>query len=249
MIDFVKMHGLGNDFVVVGVDTPIDSELVRVLCDRRFGIGADGVLRVSAPAGMVTMEYWNADGSAAEMCGNGLRCVARYAHDRKMTDSKEFIVDTPVGERKVRIEDASSVVVELGSVSRHGSVQAGGFLLERVSVGNPHAVTFVDNVGEIDVSAIGRRIGTDTALFPEGSNVEFVRIVGPSEIEMRVWERGVGETLACGSGIVAAAAAHPSRSESVTVHMPGGTAQAVVEDDSWFLRGPAEYSFSGTWER
>lgn len=250
MIDFVKMQGLGNDFVVVGTDVAVTTELVTSLCDRRFGIGADGLLRVSSDDGQVRMEYWNADGSEAEMCGNGFRCVARYAFDRGLTSDISFRVTTPSGQWRAEIEAGDSVLVELGPVTLEGSIELHGRSYQRVSVGNPHAVTLVDDLGEIDVAGDGHRVGTDHSHFPQGTNVEFVRLLGPAEAELRVWERGVGETLACGSGIVATAAvvaALSGATEPITVTTRGGAASAFARDGSWFLRGPARYSFVGNW--
>ncbi|MPZ51589.1 MAG: diaminopimelate epimerase [Acidimicrobiia bacterium] len=236
------MQGLGNDFIVVD-DVEMTSDLVRDLCDRRFGVGADGVLRVTEGP---TMEYWNADGGAAEMCGNGLRCVALYARDRGMVSGEAFLIGTPVGDRgAVIVPDA--VTVELGQVSVGESV----VFLDRdwvlVDVGNPHAVTWVDDLDQIDVAGVGSRMQEE---FPNGVNVEFVTIDSSSRLNMRVWERGVGETLACGTGIVAAAAAsirHYGAASEVEVVVPGGTAGVSLVDGVAHLSGPAEYVFEGVW--
>jgi diaminopimelate epimerase len=253
VISFLKMHGLGNDFVVVDGGVDLDPALIAGLCDRRFGVGADGVLRVTAPGGQVRMEYWNADGSEAEMCGNGLRCVARFALERGLTQAVEFVVLTPVGERRVSVADSGSVLVELGEVSFGPVVEIEGLEFHTASLGNPHAVVFVAEPAAADVAGLGRRVGTDRSRFPQGTNVEFVRVVGPQRLEMRVWERGIGETLACGSGIVAAAAvAHQTEmvtvsSGQLTVQVPGGEATVRFDGVAWWLEGPATFVFEGTW--
>lgn len=249
---FLKMQGLGNDFVVVDGSVEMDPVRVAAMCDRRFGVGADGVLRVSND-GLIRMEYWNADGSEAEMCGNGLRCVARFAFDRGLTRYPEFDVLTPVGRRRVVVNGDGSVLAEMGQVRVEDEHPIDGLVFHGASVGNPHAVAFVDDPQSIDVAAVGRRVGTDLSRFPEGANVEFVRATGPDRVEMRVWERGVGETLACGTGIVVAAALARSTgaidhtTDRVEVAVPGGDAVARLIDGSWWLEGPATYVFEGTW--
>lgn len=240
---FTKMEGLGNDFVVIEGTVP-DSELVRRMCDRRRGIGADGVLLVdSRPA----MRYWNADGSVAEMCGNGLRCVARYAVDRGWAPHGEwFAVDTAVGLRRALVE-SPVVTVELGRVDIAGTLPINQRVYHEASIGNPHAVTIVSDPDQVDVAGEGRIVASDEA-FPEGVNVEFVAAVAPNRIKLRVWERGVGETLACGSGmVVAAAVAVGTTSGPVEVLVPGGRAEVVFREGSGYLAGPAVTVFEGEW--
>lgn len=247
-LGFTKMNGWGNDFVVF--DGPVefeDHEIVRI-CDRRFGIGADGVLVVTAGE-PVKMQYWNADGSPAEMCGNGLRCVARYASDRGLVTGGEFQVDTPVGPRNVRLHE-SEVEVELGPVAVTGHTKINDERYHLINVGNPHAVVEVEDPGLTDVASIGTAISAHSD-FPEGTNVEFVRFAD-QELTMRVWERGVGETLACGTGMVAAAFVATKAvkmSTPITVHVPGGSGSVDFRDGIGWLRGPASYSFEGVWNR
>jgi diaminopimelate epimerase len=241
---FTKMHGLGNDFVVIddaGVTATPD--LVRALCDRHFGVGADGVLQVDLVGGIVTMGYWNADGSAAEMCGNGLRCVARLAVDRGLVEEGEFVVDTPAGPKRVDV--GSEIRVDLGVPVIGDIVSSGGRFFRTVDVGNPHAVLEVDDVANAPVATVGPAV---QSAFSEGANVEFVRIE-EGHVDMRVWERGVGETLACGSGIVAAAAIarRNGGGDEIVVSMPGGTARVEFRDGAAWLVGPAEYVFEGEW--
>jgi diaminopimelate epimerase len=242
-VRFTKMQGLGNDFVVLeGIDP--DPGLVRRLCDRRLGVGADGVLVVDPRP---TMRYWNADGSVAEMCGNGLRCVARYAVDREWAPAGEwFMIDTAVGPRRALVTD-SDVTVEIGRVSIAGTVTIAGRSYHEASVGNPHAVAIVDDPDAIAVGEVGPLVERDVA-FPEGANVEFVARVAPNRLHLRVWERGVGETLACGSGmVVAAAVAAGMGEEPIEVVVPGGVGRVVFQSGSGYLTGPAETAFTGEW--
>jgi diaminopimelate epimerase len=248
-MDFVKMEGLGNDFVVVhGPFTP-SSDQVGAWCDRRRGIGADGVLVVT-PLDRKTVEmgYWNADGSAAEMCGNGLRCVARHALESDMVDGPGFTVQTPIGPRSVLV-GSESVRAELGpvSVAENGPTIA-GYDFALVSVGNPHAVAFVDDTYSVPIEVSGPLVETDPA-FPRRTNVEFATIASTEEIHLRVWERGVGETLACGTGAAAAAAAARAlglTGSRVTIHLPGGTLAVELADGIAWIEGPAVTVFSGT---
>ena len=242
---FTKMHGLGNDFVVLDASITVTPELVRALCDRHFGVGADGVLTVGSIGGVATMGYWNADGSAAEMCGNGLRCVARYAVDRNMASVGAFVVQTPAGPKQVEVGD--EIRVDLGLPVVGDMIEIGGRFFRNVSVGNPHAVTDVDDVATAPVAEVGAALQPE---YPHGVNVEFVHIDGGT-VEMRVWERGVGETLACGSGIVAAAAVarRNGGGDRIIVAMPGGEARVEFEHGGAWLVGPAEYVFEGEWLR
>jgi diaminopimelate epimerase len=238
VIRFVKMHGLSNDFVVVDSAFEPRPEIIRSLCDRRRGIGADGVLSVGLGGSdaAITMGYWNADGTTAEMCGNGLRCVARYAVNRQLVTEPTFTVSTPAGVKQVRINPE---VFEL----RNHSWTA-------VDVGNPHVVAQVPDPTAVDVKTEGPAIEHDPR-FTNGTNVEFVAIDG-ARIDMRVWERGVGETQACGSGIVAAAAAARVSSpdtDTWTVTVPGGTATVTFEADHVWLEGPAVTVFEGSWSQ
>lgn len=240
---FTKMQGLGNDFVVVDASVDVTPELVRALCDRHFGIGGDGVLRVGLGADGVSMDYWNADGSAAEMCGNGLRCVGRFAVETRVVESSSFIVETPVGHRRVEVGDV--VRAEIGSPVIGDVVEMGEWWFRSVDVGNPHAVTEVVDIDTAPVAEVGSKA---QSLFDHGTNVEFARIDGDT-IHLRVWERGVGETLACGSGMVAAAAVARRRGggDRITVVVPGGTAHVEFDDGAAWLVGPAETVFSGDW--
>ncbi|MEX1038897.1 MAG: diaminopimelate epimerase [Acidimicrobiia bacterium] len=245
-LEFTKMHGWGNDFVVAVAPVELSADQIRKLCDRRFGVGADGLLVVTGGSA-VRMDYWNADGNRAEMCGNGFRCVARFAHDRGMVNGEEFEVLTPVGTRRVALH-GDEIDVELGPVKVTGHTEIDGNRYHLIDVGNPHAVVEVTDVTTAEVSVIGPRVETDER-FENGTNVEFVRFEDGG-VTMRVWERGVGETLACGSGMVAAAfvATKAAKMESpIRVRVPGGEGTVNFRDGSGWLRGPVEYAFEGVW--
>jgi diaminopimelate epimerase len=241
---FTKMQGLGNDFVVLEGPVDVSPEDVVALCDRRFGVGADGVLVVTR-GDPVRMGYWNADGSAAEMCGNGLRCIARYAYDKGWAADRNFAVQTPIGIRGVRVLE-DRVEAAMGRPSLDGATTIDGADYRLVDMGNPHAVSFVDDPARVDVVSLGRAL---QAHFPAGVNVEFVSVAADGEVTMRVFERGVGETLACGTGIAAVAAVVASdlaHDAVVTVNVPGGQARVEFRDGVAWLVGPADYSFRGS---
>lgn len=246
---FLKMEGLGNDFVVLEGPRPVSSTEVEAWCNRRWGIGADGVLVVT-PLGdnRVRMEYWNADGSPAEMCGNGLRCVARLARDRDWVEEDVFTVMTAVGAREARV--GAEVTVQVGVPEGDETLlELAGHTARPIEVGNPHAVVFVDDLGDLPVDQLGPRLGTDP-VFPEGANIEFAVVRSPDLIELRVWERGVGETLACGSGAAAAVAVAHRMGQvgtTTTVRLPGGDLQVTIDDRGAWLTGPANYVFDGEW--
>ena len=243
MTSFTKMHGIGNDFVVLDEEPP-SSEWIAAVCNRHTGVGADGVLTVSAVSpGVVRMQYWNADGSAAEMCGNGLRCVAQYALDTGLVSTKAFAVETSRGRLSAELIEPGVVRAETGAVSVGEARTVAGLQLIEASVGNPHAVVFVDAVSDAQVSKVGQDMQEE---FAEGVNVEFVERTSTG-ITVRVWERGVGETLACGSGAVAAAAVSllPATEGIVTVNLPGGSLVVETTADSSWITGPAHTSFRG----
>jgi len=249
-VKFLKMEGLGNDFVVLEGPRSVSAGEVVAWCDRRRGIGADGILVVT-PLGddRVRMEYWNADGSPAEMCGNGLRCVARLAHDRGWVGGDVFTVVTAVGEREARVGSEVTVQVGIPEPASDEPLEVAGFWVRPIDVGNPHAVVFVDDPASTAVEELGTRMGNDP-IFPEGSNVEFAAVRGVNLIELRVWERGVGETLACGSGAAAAAAvAHRLGrvGTTTTVRLPGGDLVVTLDERGAWLTGPATYVFEGEW--
>lgn len=239
------MQGLGNDFIVLDGPVSLSAEEIARLCDRRFGVGADGALVVTNGE-TIRMEYWNADGSPAEMCGNGLRCVARYAYDKGWAADRNFGIQTPIGIRAARVLE-DDVEVELGSPKVLGHTTIGDLRYHLIDVGNPHAVAIVDDPGSVAVTLIGPQVATD-AQFANGTNVEFAS-VEDGAVSMRVWERGVGETSACGTGMVAAAFVATKTdglSGPIAVTVPGGEGFVDFRDGVAWLRGPAEYSFRGS---
>lgn len=244
-LNFTKMNGWGNDFVVLEGPLRLSVEDIVSLCDRRFGVGADGVLVVT-PGSPIGMEYWNADGSVAEMCGNGLRCVAQFAVDRGWAGQGSFKVRTPSGLRQVSVGE--SVEVELGPARITGNLEVDRATYRTVNVGNPHAVAMVARPEQIDVSTVGALVESSVV---GGTNVEFFALNGDG-ITMRVWERGVGETLACGTGMAAAAVVANDSHDlmwPISVAVPGGRGTVDVRDGTAFLTGPASYSFTGVWDR
>ncbi|MDP8957835.1 MAG: diaminopimelate epimerase [Actinomycetota bacterium] len=251
MKQFVKMEGLGNDFVVLEGPQHPSAQQVAAWCDRRRGVGADGVLvATSVDPSRVRMDYWNADGTTAEFCGNGLRCVARLAWDRGWTEGSSFVVETPAGDRPVAVGHDGEVRALLGSPELQEETEVAGVSVRPVRLGNPHAVVLVDDPVRTAVGELGHRIGGDRR-FAQGANVEFVTVRSPRLLEVRVWERGVGETLACASGAGAAAAvAHRlGRAEATsTVLLPGGELHVEIDRQGVWASGPARYVFRGQWE-
>jgi diaminopimelate epimerase len=247
---FIKMEGLGNDFVVLkGPLDPLPGDIAG-WCDRRRGIGADGVLVVTKlDDERVRMEYWNADGGRAEMCGNGLRCVARYAYDRGWVADREFTVVNDLGDHPAKVRKSGRVRAMLGrAVPPDQPVLAvAGTEVRPMGMGNPHAVLLVENTTEAPVKTLGPVIEV-AEQFPDRTNVEFVAVSGRDRIEVRTWERGVGETLACGTGAGAAAvvANREGLADSVmTVGLLGGDLEVEIAGDIVWMEGPATYVFEG----
>jgi diaminopimelate epimerase len=271
---FSKYHGIGNDFVMLADprdEIVLTPELARRLCDRRFGIGADGVIRVGSgrDGASVFMDYLNADGSIGEMCGNGIRCLALFARAEGLTDATELAVATRAGTKVVRVLEDGRVRVDMGApvfdpadvpVRATGrdalstKLELPGEIVEAacLSMGNPHAVLFVDDPGSAPVTTLGPVVENHGA-FPHKTNVEFVKVVDERRIEMRVWERGVGETLACGTGACAAAVAArllAGAADTLVVGLPGGELEVAWTgsrdaEAPVFLTGPAVESFTG----
>jgi len=253
---FTKMHGAGNDFIVIDpgeVEGTDLAGLARKACDRHFGVGADGIL-VPAPSQVadLRMVYFNSDGSPSEMCGNGIRCLARYARDYELAVGDVFTVETESGTKKILLYGDGSSRVEMGPPGFGGEVELHGFSFLRVSMGNPHAVTFLqsdEEVRKLDLKEVGPPVETDP-LFPEKTNVEFAHARGPNEVRMRIWERGAGETLASGSGSCATAAAAINQGlveSPVRVYLDGGIVEVewAGGNESAYMKGPAEYICEG----
>lgn len=274
-IPFTKMHGLGNDFVLIEEDQlspdTTFSELATLLCDRHFGIGADGLIIVAPPddpAHDIQFKFFNADGSRAEMCGNGIRCFARYVKDQGLIKRPEFKVETPAGTIIPHLNPDHTVTVDMGrpvltpeKIPFTGTTESPvlNFKLEvapdlvlpiaAVSMGNPHCVIFQNDVPQmLNANVIGPKIETHP-LFPAKTNVEFVNVLDRTTLDVTVWERGVGPTLACGSGacaVTVVAILKGLTENRVTVQLPGGN--LVIEwnqKDTVFMTGPASYVFAG----
>ncbi len=247
------MEGLGNDFIVIeGADVPSPGD-VRRWCRRHAGVGADGVLTAQRLGpGRVRMRYWNADGGEAEMCGNGLRCVALLARSRSWVDGDVFVVESAAGDHPVEVRPNGTIRAFAGAVDRLrvDDLSVAGKTVHPVRIGNPHAVLFVDDVETAEVTELGPRIESD-ALFPDGVNVEFVETIDTNRIEVRVWERGVGETRASGTGAAAAAYLAVDRGmveAPVTVSLAGGDLLIEFDEAGAWMTGPATEVFSGSVE-
>ena len=268
-LQFHKYHGIGNDFILIdnrpssGGMQPLDGknvrDLARRLCERSFSIGADGLIVVQpSKTAAVKMQILNPDGTEPEMCGNGIRCLARFVWETTPLNERKDVlsIETKSGVKVVTIVaeegELKSVEVDMGEpIIEPKDEEIQGRLFKRVSMGNPHAIFFVENLDSIDLEKEGRQIET-SHLFPEGTNVEFVKINSRKEITVKVWERGAGITLACGTGASAAAVATINKKlaeRTVTVHLPGGDLEIEWQDDNRVcMRGPAEKVFSGNIE-
>jgi diaminopimelate epimerase len=273
-MDFVKMHGLGNDFVIVETDSWNAADhlqkYAQFICDRHFGIGADGLVAVGPDEEMdIFMRIFNSDGSEPEMCGNGIRCVAGYAYKKGWVKNKKLSVRTLAGPRYPQIESAEgntvTVRVDMGQPILERSLipmQGDGaavkvllpteqaeFEVTAVSMGNPHCINFVDDIHRVPVAEWGSIIET-APIFPAKTNVEFVQVLARDEMIMRVWERGAGITLACGTGACAtlvAAVLNDLSDRKATIHLLGG--DLLIEWDEGnnhvYMTGPAERVFDG----
>lgn len=271
---FVKMEGCGNDYIYVDgakehiVDKP---EIVKRLSDRHFGIGGDGVIFINpSKQADFEMEMYNADGSRSEMCGNGIRCVAKYVYDFGLTDKTEITIesagkikylfltteDGKVSRVRVDMGEPQLLAKEIPVISSQEKVldeeiEVDGqiFRMTCVSMGNPHAVVFVDDVENMDLEKIGPKFENHPR-FPKRINTEFVKVLDDHTVRMRVWERGTGETLACGTGSCATAVAclwNQKTGNDITVKLTGGDLQIFVEPDlsRVYMTGPATMVFSG----
>ncbi|MBP5159475.1 MAG: diaminopimelate epimerase [Lachnospiraceae bacterium] len=256
---FTKMQGCGNDYIYINcfkekVEDP--SALAVMLSDRRFGIGGDGIILIKPSDGSdFMMDMYNLDGSRGKMCGNAIRCVGKYVYENGMTDKTELEIETLSGKKylKLNVKDGivDSVRVDMGfAKSSHAKLSAldREFDMTLVDVGNPHAVSYVDDVRSYPVEKYGSVLEYDKA-FPDRANIEFVKLVDREHIEMRVWERGSGETFACGTGACASVYAsmiNGLTGSSVRVKMLGGELLIeCTEDGHIFMTGPAVKVFEG----
>lgn len=272
---FTKMHGIGNDYVYVDcfkerVENP--SEIARRVSDRHFGIGSDGLILIRpSQTADFEMAMYNADGSEGAMCGNGIRCVAKYVYDYGLTDKTRIrvatksgikVLDLAVGENgkvtlvRVNMGSPEFAAARIPILSEHERVVSepievgdATYAITGVSMGNPHAVVYMEDVKRLDIEKIGPLFERHER-FPDRINTEFIRVVDHANLEMRVWERGSGETLACGTGACAAAVAsmiNGYTEDAVTVHLLGGDLHICWEreENQVYMTGPAEVAFEG----
>ena len=270
---FVKMHGIGNDFIVVdAIHNKISdpAALARRLCARRFGVGADGlILMVPSARGDAMMRIFNSDGSEPEMCGNGVRCAAKFLYDSGLCAKSELDVDTLAGVKHISLDirdgRAIAATVDMGCpdfIPERIPVAADSNIVRVelagrevsffcVSMGNPHAVTFDLYPDDIDFPALGAFMEAHP-LFPAKANIEFCRVEGPERACVKVWERGCGATLACGTGSCAVLAAGASLGllrRSAEIQLPGGVLRDEwAEDNHIYMTGPAETVYTGEFE-
>ena len=277
MLNFTKMTGLGNDYIYIdctnGTKIKNITEVARRLSDRHFGVGSDGVVLIDKPENENSdfkMRIFNSDGSEAEMCGNGIRCVAKFIHDNNLSQKDKLTIDTLAGIKKVKvIEDnkgnCNEVIVDMGEPIFQDNnipydvyepytkdldldVKGEKMRFTALSMGNPHAVTFVENLDDFNVKDIGPIVEVNPK-FPNRTNVEFVEILDKNNIKVRVWERGVGETLACGTGACAAVVAsglNGYTDELVTVQLPGGKLKIEWgKDNHIYMQGTAKTVYKG----
>jgi diaminopimelate epimerase len=270
---FWKMHGLGNDYIVIDnrdgkIDNVKAADLAKTLCERRFSVGADGLLLVcNSTIADAKMRIFNADGSEAEMCGNGIRCFSKYCYENGIAQKDEFSVETLSGVKNVWLtvkgKEVTTVKVDMGEPNWERSslpmkgkgtcinadldVDGEKFKVTCLSMGNPHCVIFVDCIDCFPVEEVGSKIENHKA-FPKRTNVGFVEVLNENELNVRVWERGCGETLACGTGTCASVAAANKLGKAgnkVTVHVLGGNLKVEI-GKTVFLIGAAEKVFEGT---
>lgn len=273
MLKFTKMQGLGNDYVYIdatraNIENP--GMLAKYISDRHFGVGSDGLILICpSDKADFRMRMFNSDGSEAEMCGNGIRCVGKFVYDKKLTDKTLVTIETKAGIKVLKLnvkdKEVDTVRVDMGTpiiesekipvimdekIAKNLRLNAldKNFDLSCVSMGNPHAVTVVDNVSCFDVKKYGSILEINE-VFPNKTNVEFVEIKDPENIKMRVWERGTGETLACGTGACASAVAcnlNGLTKNNVNVELLGGNLNIELsEDNHVYMTGPAVTVFEG----
>ena len=275
VLNFTKMHGIGNDYIYVDCfkeQFTVDDAVTYapILSNRHYSIGADGIILIM-PSNIadVQMRMFNYDGSESEMCGNGIRCVAKYAYDNNISRNNPMKIKTLRGilEAKLFIknDEVDSVEINMDSPILEGlkipttinkeriidepiNIDGKTYYFTCVSMGNPHCVIFIDSIDDIDISKIGSYI-ENNSIFPNRTNVEFVEIINRGEVKQRTWERGSGETLACGTGASAVCVAGfiSGRTDNVILnHLLGGDLVLRYENDTVFMKGEARYCFNGT---
>ena len=276
-MDFVKMHGLGNDFVFIEDKTGQDKDytaLARAMCNRHTGIGADGlIVIVDSRVADVRMRIINSDGSEAEMCGNGIRCFTKYVYDNGIIEKKRFTVETPAGIMEPEItvgadNKAELITINMGRPSFNRSeipmegaegrvlnedlyVNGANWKITSLLMGVPHTVTYVDDVDTVDIEKIGPLFEKHEA-FPKHTNINFAQQMDDRTVKVRTWERGAGATLACGTGSCSVAVAsflNGRTGREVDIQLPLGTLHIEYreEDGNVYMTGPAAVSFTGIW--
>lgn len=270
-IQFSKMHGLGNDFMVVDTVNQaikLTPKQIQTLANRHRGIGFDQLLIIAPPKDKTHdffYQIFNADGSEAYQCGNGARCIAKYIHDHKLSEKKTLTVATQKNKHKLILQNSNTVTVDMGTPILDPqeipfqaeakktiytlTIKCGDYNVSVVSMGNPHCIFKVDNVNHIDLEQLGKTF-SEHPQFPERTNVEFMQVITKDHIRLRIYERGVGETEACGSGACAAVVAgilQNNLASKVTVTMPGGdlTVEWNGNNEPVWMTGPAAEVFQG----
>ena len=265
-LPFTKMHGLGNDFVVIDDFTrdrggpAVDANLAKLLCFRRLGVGADQILWLKKPqnaaAADARMEVLNSDGSVAEMCGNGIRAIGLYLKKYSQLAGPKYRIETLAGVKLVEMQANGLITVDMGPAKLGKQIKSGElvragsrqYVFHEVNVGNPHAVIFVPDAQAIDLEKDGSSIESNSR-FPQRTNVEFVQVLSESHLKVRVWERGAGATLACGTGACASAVAALALNKAkgrVKVSLTGGDLEIEWRDGGpVFMTGPASEVFRG----
>ena len=276
MINFVKMEGLGNDYVYIDCtkydDKKVEeiSKMAKKISDRHFGIGSDGLILIcKSDIADFRMRMFNSDGSEAEMCGNGIRCVSKFVYDNGLMNKEQVNIETLAGIKKIDLTVENGKVVlatvnmgrpileaeKIPVISDEKPVknlrlkaEDREFIFTCVSMGNPHAVTVIDDVGSFDIEKYGPILETNEK-FPKKANIEFIQIIDKTHIKMRVWERGAGETLACGTGACAVCVSAilndlVEKNEEINIELLGGTLK-IRWDDYVYMTGPARTVFKG----
>lgn len=273
---FTKMHGIGNDYVYVNCfeeEVKDPARLAPIISDRHFGVGSDGIILI-LPSSIADckMRIFNADGSEAQMCGNGIRCVAKYVYDHKIIQKNPLTVETLAGTKAIQVFTENGKVskakvnmgkpklmrAEIPMLGKETQVidevltidKDVSFRITCISMGNPHCIIFVDNFDKVDVQKYGQEIERHQ-VFPERTNVHFVQVHNPKEVTMKTWERGSGITMACGTGASAVCVAgvlNRKTDRKILAHLPGGDLELEwAEDDNVYMTGPATEVFTGEW--
>ena len=277
MIKFTKMEGLGNDYVYIDCTRMDENQIIEIsklskkISDRHFGVGSDGLILIcKSEIADFKMKMFNSDGSEAEMCGNGIRCVGKFVYDKGLTQKENITVETLAGIKKLKFNiqenKVNTVVVDMGKpildaklipvifnkspvIDLKIKAIDKEFKFTCVSMGNPHAVAVVDDVDNFDIEKYGPILEKDEH-FPKKANIEFIQIIDKNNVKMRVWERGAGETLACGTGACAVCVSTTlnklvNEKEFINIHLLGGILK-IKWDDTIYMEGPAKIVFEGS---